>query len=39
MACMKLSVLGLGYVGTVAAGCLARAGHEVLGGAAEPKKD
>jgi GDP-mannose 6-dehydrogenase len=38
MACMKLSVLGLGYVGTVAAGCLARAGHEVLGVDAEPNK-
>jgi len=35
---MKLSVFGLGYVGTVAAGCLARAGHEVLGVDAERSK-
>jgi GDP-mannose 6-dehydrogenase len=35
---MKLSVLGLGYVGTVSAGCLAREGHEVTGVDAEPKK-
>jgi len=35
---MKLSVLGLGYVGTVSAACLAREGHEVLGVDAEPEK-
>lgn len=35
---MRISVLGLGYVGTVAAGCLAQQGHDVLGVDAEPRK-
>ncbi len=35
---MRISVLGLGYVGTVSAGCLAQEGHEVVGVDSEPKK-
>ena len=28
---MRISVFGIGYVGAVACGCLARMGHEVVG--------
>jgi GDP-mannose 6-dehydrogenase len=35
---VKISVLGLGYVGAVVAGCLARKGHEVIGVDHEPAK-
>ncbi len=35
---MRISVLGLGYVGTVSAGCLAQEGHEVIGVDSEPRK-
>src|SRR2546423_14781825 len=37
-AIMKLSVWGLGYVGTVSAGCLAQEGHEGIGVDSEPTK-
>jgi len=35
---MRLCVLGLGYVGSVAAACLARGGHEVIGVDSDPGK-
>lgn len=35
---MKISVFGLGYVGTVAAGCMAHDGHEVVGVDPQPVK-
>jgi GDP-mannose 6-dehydrogenase len=35
---MRISVLGLGYVGSVTAGCLAQQGHEVIGVDPEPRK-
>ncbi len=35
---MRICVLGLGYVGTVSAGCLAQQGHEVIGVDPEPRK-
>src|SRR5262249_52058801 len=35
---MRISVLGLGYVGAVSAGCLAEEGHEVIGVDPESRK-
>ena len=35
---MRICVLGLGYVGTVSAACLAQEGHEVVGVDPEPRK-
>jgi GDP-mannose 6-dehydrogenase len=35
---MKITVIGLGYVGAVSAGCLARRGHEIIGVDVNPLK-
>src|ERR1017187_6713736 len=37
-ATLRVSVFGLGYVGTVSAGCLAHDGHEVVGVDSLPTK-
>ena len=35
---MNITVIGLGYVGAVSAGCLARRGHRVIGVDVNPRK-
>ena len=35
---MKLSVFGIGYVGSVVAGCMAKSGHEVVAVDVNPSK-
>ena len=35
---MKIAVIGLGYIGSVSAGCFARNGHEVIGVDINPEK-
>ncbi|MHB8523304.1 MAG: nucleotide sugar dehydrogenase [Limisphaerales bacterium] len=35
---MRISIFGLGYVGTVTAGCLSRQGHSIVGVDVQPQK-